>query len=94
LWRDNQASLKPLEEQSFLLKEVIPASEALSGLGEAGLQAMDYLDRGEHPSEDWTTQQLAFIQQAEQPKAQLLIMVAPWIEKLVKASSGMDAAPK
>ena len=89
LWRDNQASLKPLEEQSFLLKEVIPASEALSGLGALGLQAMDYLDRGERAPETSTTQQLAFVQQAEQPQAQLLIMVAPSIEKLVQASAGL-----
>ena len=89
LWRDNQASLKPLDEQSFLLKEVIPASEALSGLGQVGLQAMDYLDRGERPAETLTTQQLAFVRQAEQPQAQLLIMVAPSIEKLVQASAGL-----
>jgi len=91
-WRDNQKNLQPLESQSFLLEEVAPVSEALTGLSEIGLQALDYLDRGEHPPPEWKTQQLAFIQQASQPKAQVLIMIAPSIGKLVGATAGERAS--
>ena len=94
LWRDNQASLQPLETQSFLLKEVVPVSEALSGLAETGLQALDYLERGERAPDDWKAQQLALLQQASQPKAQVLIMVAPAITRLIEASAGHGDAPK
>src|SRR5450631_4233423 len=45
LWRDNHANLQRIEGQSLLLKEVMPVSEALSGLAEVGVQAMDYLDQ-------------------------------------------------
>jgi len=87
-WRDNQNKLRPLAENSALLQEVLPVSQNLSGLGEAGLQALDYLDRGEKAPDDWKTQQLAIVQQAFEPKAQVLLMVAPAVEKLVQASAG------
>ncbi|MGH9529504.1 MAG: hypothetical protein ACRD2S_06235, partial [Terriglobales bacterium] len=93
-WRDDQQNLQPIEAQSFLLKEVIPVAEALSGLAQVGLQAMNYFQHGERPPDDWKTQQLTFIQQASQPKAQVLIMVAPAIGKLVEASGGEPAVPK
>jgi hexosaminidase len=94
LWRDNQANLQPLEGQSFLLKEVIPVSEALSGLAEIGIQAMDYLDHKQLAPDDWKKRQLAFVQQASQPKAQVLIMVAPSIGKLVEATTSQGADAK
>ncbi|MGH9512066.1 MAG: beta-N-acetylhexosaminidase [Terriglobales bacterium] len=87
-WRDNQQNLQPLEAQSFLLKEVIPVSQDLSGLAETGIQALDYLYRGERASDDWKTQHLAFVRQASQPKAQVLIMIAPSIGELVEAAAG------
>ena len=90
LWQNNQAKLQPIESQSFLLKEAVPVSEALTGLAQTGMQALDYLDKGERPPDDWKTQQLAFIQQAAQPKAQVLIVIAPAIGKLVELS----ASPK
>jgi hexosaminidase len=94
LWRDNQANLQRLEGQSFLLKEVIPVSEALSGLAEIGIQAMDYLDHKQLAPDDWRKRQLAFVQQASQPKAQVLIMVAPSIGKLVEVTTSQGAAAK
>lgn len=88
LWKDNEAKLQPLENKSFLLKEVVPLSQNLSALAASGLQAMDYLDRGEHPSDAWKTQQLALVKQAQEQKAQLLIMIAPSIRRLIDPSTG------
>ena len=88
LWRDNQAKLQPLAEQSFLLKEVVPISRDLSSLGRAGLSAMDYLENGQHASADWATEQLGIVEQAKKPKAQLLLMIAPSIQRLIQASAG------
>jgi len=91
-WRDNQVELQPQFEKSLLLKEVAPLSLNLSGLGGAGLTALDYLDRGEPAPVDWVTGQLALVKQARKAQAQLLIMVAPSVEKLIQASAG-HAAP-
>jgi hexosaminidase len=92
LWKDNDAKLQPLESQSFLLKEVVPLSHNLSALAASGLEAMDCLDRGEHPSDAWKTQQLALAKQVQEQKAQLLIMVAPSIQKLIDEGTGQAVA--
>jgi hexosaminidase len=91
-WRDHQVALQPGLEGSFLLKEVAPISQNLSALGAAGLAALEYLDRGERAPDSWVTQQLALIEQAKKPEAQLLLMVAPSVEKLVQASASQAAA--
>jgi hexosaminidase len=92
-WRDNQTNLQALETQSFLLKEIVPLSQDLSAVAIAGLQALGYLDRGERAPSAWATQQFALLEQARKPKAQLLLMVAPSVQKLIEASSGQKAQP-
>ncbi len=92
VWRDNQVELGSQFEKSLLLREVAPISQNLSALGAAGLAALDYLDRGQPAPPAWVTQQLALVEQAEKPQAQLLIMVAPSVRKLIQASAG-QAAP-
>jgi hexosaminidase len=85
-WRDNDASLKPLLEKSELLREDIPVSENLSRLGAIGLQALDYLDRGERPPDSWLAQQRAFLETCKKPQAELRIAIVPSIEKLIAAT--------
>jgi hexosaminidase len=86
-WHEN--NLQPLIEKSFLLQEIAPLAQNLSSISAAGLQAIDYIDRGEGSADNWKTEQLAMIQQAEKPtSAQLLLMVASPVQKLVEASSG------
>jgi hexosaminidase len=92
-WRDNQSNLQPLESQSFLLTEIVPQSQDLTAVATTGLQALDYLDRGERAPAAWATQQFALLEQAQKPKAQLLLMVVPSVQKLVEASSGQKAPP-
>ena len=92
-WRDNQANLQSLESQSFLLKEIVPLSQDLSAVAVTGLQALDYVNRGERAPDSWTAEQFALLQEAEKPKAQLLLMVAPAVRELVEASSGQKAPP-
>jgi hexosaminidase len=90
-WQGNQAELQLLETQSFLLKEIVPGSQDLSDVATSGLQALDYLDRRERAPVAWATQQFALLEQAQKPKAQLLLMVVPSVQKLVEASSGQKA---
>jgi len=87
-WRDNDANLQRLETQSFLVKEIAPLSQDLLAVATAGLQALDYLDRGQRAPETWTARQLVLLEQAQKPKAQLLLMVAPSVQKLVEATAG------
>ncbi len=86
-WRDNDARLHPLLDQTFLLQEDESLSQDLSALGTAGLQALDYLDKAQPAPEAWKTQQLALIDQAKKPMAGLLLMVAAPVQQLVEASA-------
>jgi len=92
-WRDNQLELQPLFEKSVLLREVAPISQNLSALGAAGLAALDYLDRGESAPAAWVSQQLAVVEQAKKPEAQLLLMITPSVAKLIQASVGQTVPP-
>jgi hexosaminidase len=87
-WRDNPARLQPLLDDSALLKELTPLSQSLASLGAAGLQALDYLDKGQRAPDAWKTQTLATIDQAAKPQADVFIAVAPAVGVLVNASAG------
>ena len=87
-WRDNDMKLHPLLQRSFLLLEVTPLSQDLSALGAAGLQALDYLDKSEPVPESWRAQQLALIERARTPRADLLLMVVAPVQQLIEANAG------
>jgi hexosaminidase len=87
-WRDNDVRLSASAQSSSLVQEVLPLSHDLSALGAAGLQALDYLDHGEKVPDTWKTEQLALAQGAIHPRAQLLLMVAGPVQKLIQASAG------
>jgi len=87
-WRDNDARLHPLLEQSSLLQEDVPLSQNLSALGAAGLQALDYLDKGQAAPDAWKAQQITVIDQAKGRQADMLLMVVAPVQQLVEASAG------
>jgi hexosaminidase len=87
-WRDNDARLHPLLEQSFLLNELKPLSEDLSALASAGLFALNYLGQSTPSPNSWREQQLALLERAKTPKADLLLMVVEPARQLIEASGG------
>jgi hexosaminidase len=95
-WRDNDARLQPLAQRSFLVKEVAATSQDLSAVATVGLAALDFAAKGGATPDDWKAQQLTVIEQVQKPKAQLLLMPAPAIRKLVEsvAAGGACAATK
>jgi hexosaminidase len=86
-WRDNDAILSKLQGQTVFIPEILPLSQDLAVLGTAGIQALDYIDRKEPAPDAWKAEQMALVAQAAKPKAQLLLMVAPAVQKLVEASA-------
>jgi hexosaminidase len=95
-WRDNDVALQPLAQRSFLVKEVAATSQDLSALGTAGLAALDAIAKGQPAPDSWKAQQLTILEQAKKPKAQLLLIPAPAIQKLVEAAAagGACSTPK
>jgi len=92
-WTANQASLEPVESSSFLLKEVAPLSAALSRIASTGMQAMDYIDRGNRPPDSWVADQTLLLQDAQKPQAQLLLVIVPSVQKLVQTAATQSAVP-
>lgn len=86
LWRDNDARLHALLQQSSLLQEDVPLSQNLAMVASAGLQALDYLDKGQPEPELWKAQQIAVIEVAKKPIAGLLLQVTAPLEQLVQAA--------
>src|SRR5438445_9221018 len=87
-WRDNDAILQPLAQRSFLVKEVAANSQDLSALGTAALAALDAIAKGQPAPDTWNAQQLATLEQVKKPKAQLLMIPAPAVQKLIEAAAG------
>jgi len=90
-WRENRAKLDPLMQNSKLLQEALPLSDYVNALSTAGLEALDYLDRGTPAPSQWVRQQRELLKEAAKPHAELLIAIVPAIAKLVDAA---DTAKK
>jgi hexosaminidase len=94
VWRDNDAKLQPLEQRSFLVKEIGQLSQNLSALGTAGLAALDQIAKGTAAPDDWKTSQTAAIKQLQEPRAQLLLIPTSAVQKLVDAASAGGSCAK
>jgi hexosaminidase len=86
-WHDNDANLQPVLDRSFLLAEDKPLSEDLAALAAAGLAALDSIDKNQPLPDAWRTEQLAVVDRSMKPRANLLVMVAPPIQKLIEATA-------
>jgi hexosaminidase len=86
-WHDNNANLQPALDRSFLLVEDKPLSEDLATLAAAGLQALDSIGKNQPLPDAWRTAQLAVVERSMKPRANLLVMVAPAIQKLIEATA-------
>ena len=86
LWRDNDAKLQPLLARSFLTQDLAPVSRNLSQVATIGLQALDDLKHNQPVNADVRNRNIDFLNAAAKPQAVLLLMVAPSVETLVKAT--------
>lgn len=82
-WRDNDAVLQSLAQKSSFVKEVAPSSQDLSAVAAIGLAALDATAKGSPLSDDAKVQATATITAASKGKAQLLLIPASTIQKLV-----------
>ncbi len=90
-WQANDAALQPLAQRSFFVKEVAPNSQDLSAIAGIGLAALDAIAKGTPLFDDARAQATARIADASKGKAQLLLIPAPAVQKLVDAASSGGA---
>jgi hexosaminidase len=93
-WRDNDDALQPLVERSFLVKEIALVSQELSVVAKIGVEAMDYLILSTPSDPAWRTDHTAALADLSKPKAQLLLMPLPSVQKLVDATGAGSACGK
>jgi len=93
-WRDNDAKLQPVAQRSFLVREVAGTSRDLAALGSAGLAALDFLSKGGNVPSDWKASQLMEIEEIKKPKAQLLLIPAAAVQRLIETTAGGCTVPK
>jgi hexosaminidase len=97
-WAVIDAHLQPLAERSFLVKETLIASSALSQAAKLTLAALNSQSQGNALPDDLKKQQLEELSAAEQQahKAQLTIPALPAMQKIIEASgtSGACAKPR
>ncbi len=87
VWKTNDAALAPMLAKSSLLAELAPVSQNLANLGRAGIEALDFIDRGQRADDAWKSRQMAAIEQAKIFKADLLLPIVPAIQKLVDVAA-------
>ncbi|MDQ6665327.1 MAG: family 20 glycosylhydrolase [Acidobacteriota bacterium] len=83
LWKGNAVKLEPAIRDSELLREVEPVSVDVSRLGAIGLQALDYREKGLRPPRGWLKEQKTFLDAAKKPRAEVVIMIAEPIGRLL-----------
>jgi hexosaminidase len=88
-WRDHRVQVKPFIEQSFILREVDPLSDAVFELCMAGLEALDYIEAQRKPTEAWQTKATSLLERCEKPQAEMLVAIVPPIQELVHAANAI-----
>jgi hexosaminidase len=92
-WAGNDAHLQPLAQRSSLVKNVSPASEALSQTAELALGALDRITQGLPSPSDLVKQQVAALNAYEQQahKSQLTLPARAAFQKLIEAAGSGGA---
>lgn len=83
--QNNHEVLKPVLEDSPLLEEIIPLSEDVAALADAGLQAMDYLEKGQEAPLSWLDGVVSLLSRPQKPECELIVKIVPAIQELVHA---------
>jgi len=84
-WRDNGMQLQSFLSSSSFLQELLPLSQNLSILGATGLEALDHIESGNPITTDQRNQQLAAMEEAAKPHAELFLVVASGVRQLIAA---------
>jgi len=85
-WRDNHILMLPICESSFLLKEILPLSQEVKDLAEAGLRALQYLEQDQAPPDKWLKQVKPLLERPKKPDYELEIKIVPAIRKMIETA--------
>jgi hexosaminidase len=84
--QDNREVLKPILDESALLTEITTLSENVTALAEAGLQAMDIIEKDAEAPMSWVAGVLPLLYPPQKPEYELVVMILPAVRNLVEAA--------
>jgi hexosaminidase len=90
VWRDNHETLETCLRSSPLLEEVEPLSTTLSQIAEVGLRSLEAIRSGRPISRTDREEDLAQLERAALPMAELELLVVPGVRRLLDATPTMD----
>jgi len=85
-WRNNHTALKPMMKDSPMLEEIVPLSEDVAAMADAGLHALDYLERDQEAALSWIDSAISSLSHSPLPEHELIVKIAPAIQNLVFAA--------
>jgi hexosaminidase len=93
-WQELPSALYPHLQERALLAEAEPLVRALAGLAAVGQEALVALETGIPPEGEDLAALQEVVETARRPQAELLIMVAPAVGRLLNASAGRPPRPR
>jgi hexosaminidase len=88
-WRDAEPAIAALAQRSPLVNEALPVAHDLADLGQAGLEAIVYLEAGAVAPQAWVADRTALLARVAQPKANLRLAVVPALRDLIAAAGAV-----
>ncbi len=87
-WLKNAQAVYPMLQHNSLLRENVPAADAIEALCKTGQEAFSYLDASSTsgPSGLWKQTSSGVVQDGMQRKGDIMVPIAPAIQKLVAAA--------
>lgn len=85
IWSENTIAVRPILQSNSLLTENIHVADSVAKLCQIAQEALSYLSSGGSVNADWKQRNTAAIADATKPEAEMLIQIAPGVQKLVDA---------
>ncbi|HEX8687296.1 MAG TPA: hypothetical protein VF654_12385, partial [Pyrinomonadaceae bacterium] len=86
-WRGVQPSVRVMADRSPLRRDAVPLADALAEMGDAGLEALQYLSRGAAPPPGWREERLALLDRVARTPSEVDFPVLPALRRLVHAAA-------
>jgi hexosaminidase len=91
-WKGLAPRVVPVLEGSPLLREVAPLAQEVSALAGAGLEALEFLERGQPAPASWWDERQGVLERARKPPHALGVSFRPAVRRLMEAARGAVAS--
>ncbi len=87
-WQETPMKIAPLASENILAAETVPVAAKLARLGDAGSQALDFIEKHQAPPAGWVDAQRPIVESALQLTAEVRVSAADVVRILLDALGG------